>query len=162
MRDIGTTLSALSPGVKLDIKLNRFPAIFSAKLVGSPDLLTDRDIEVAASRVAFMVLAGRAATWAATASIGSMANPSTAVTSPVVDGVAEVNAAGVFIPDAGVENVDRNRNIAEGFSLDNLKFTVKMDYRVQIICTHSKNLGALLGPKEMYCAAIANWERNCG
>lgn len=73
--------------------------------------------------VELIVVAGSAAICAATASSGSTANPSIAVTLPVVEEAAAVKADGVLIPEDGLdteENVARRRNIADGFSLESL------------------------------------------
>lgn len=89
-------------------------------MVGSSGLVTDDD---AAFSVELIVCAGSAAICAMTVSSGSIARPRMAVTSPVVEDAAEVNADGVLIPDAGVEKAERKRKIAEGFSLDSIPRT---------------------------------------
>lgn len=95
-------------------------AILSAKIVGSNGLVTDDDTGFSVELIAW---AGSAAICARTVSNGSIASPRMAVTSPVVEDVAEVNADGVLVPDAGVEKVERRRKIADGFSLDNIPRT---------------------------------------
>lgn len=87
----------------------------------STDLVSDEDDEAAASfSAALIALVGSVAIWAAIASSGSIEKPRMAVTAPVEEDVAVVNAEGVLIPDTGAEKLERRRNMAEGFSLDNL------------------------------------------
>lgn len=87
----------------------------------STDLVSDEDDEAAASfSAALIALVGSVAIWAAIASSGSIEKPRMAVTAPVEEDVAVVNAEGVLIPDTGAEKLERRRNMAEGFSLDNI------------------------------------------